>query len=143
MHRVKPQNQGPGQTTRCEVMREVHSLVATFQVPDIVARDRTAKASSVIPFEEGTSASFVRKPRNMRLFSKSVIAAPPEGGQRGLSRVALRDGLGIESLPRGRLRQLLHAASAYLPIADLDLRLLLVLDDLDLALGAAQFAFDL
>src|ERR1700733_6458307 len=95
MPRVKPQNQGPGQTTRCEVMRGVHSLVATSHVPDIVARKRTAKASSVIPSEEGTSASFVRKPRNLRVFSKSVIVAPPEGGQRGLSRVVLRDGFGI------------------------------------------------
>jgi hypothetical protein len=56
----------------------VHSLVAISQVPDIVARKRTAKASSVIPSEEGTSASFVRKPRNLTVFSKSVMIAPPE-----------------------------------------------------------------
>src|ERR1700730_12889718 len=125
MPRVNPQNQGPGQTTRCEVMRGVHSLVATSQVPDIVARNRTAKASSAILSEEGTSASLVRKPRNLRVFSKSVMAAPPEGRQRGLSRVVLRDGLGIEILPRGRLHQLLHAAGAHLPIANLGLGRLL------------------
>src|SRR5260370_42025961 len=127
MPRGNPQNQGPGQTTRCEVMRGVQSLVATSQVPDIVASTRTPYASSVIPSEEGTSASFVRKPRNLRVFSKRVIAAPPEGGQRGLSRVILRDGISVEILVRAGLRQLLYEAGAYLPTADGGLRLLLIL----------------
>src|SRR5260370_40850970 len=127
MPRANPQEPGAGQTTRCEIMRGVHSVVATSQVPDSVARNRTAKASSVIPYEEGTSASFVRKPRNLRVFSKSVMIAPPEGGQRGLSRVILRDGISVEILVRAGLRQLLYEAGAYLPTADGGLRLLLIL----------------
>src|SRR5271156_4153108 len=99
-----------------------------------------------MPSEGGTSASLPRKPRSLRVFSKSVVmVAPPEGGQRGLSRVVLRDGIGIGILRALRcgLLQLLHDAGAYLPIADLDLCLLLVLEDLDLALGAMQLALNL
>ena len=39
-----------------------------------------------------------RKPLRVTVLAKSVMVAPPEGGQRGLSRVVLRDGLGVEVL---------------------------------------------
>src|ERR1700679_2876693 len=78
------------------------------------------------------------------MFAKSaVIVAPPEGGQRGLSRVVLRDGLGIGILTRGWRCQLLDDAGAYLPTAALHGRLLLALADLSVVLGAAQLALNL
>src|SRR6202012_1420218 len=73
------------------------------------------------------------------------MTAPPEGGQRGLSRVVLRDRLGIEVLLLRALGvlQLLDEAGAYLPTAESGLDLLPVLDDLSGAIGRAQLAFDL
>src|SRR5271156_2174832 len=99
-----------------------------------------------MPSEGGTSASLPRKPRSLRVFSKSVVMiAPPEGGQRGLSRVVLRDGIGIGILRALRcgLRQLLDDASAYLPTPALDRGLLPALADLGVVLGATQLTLDL
>src|SRR6202171_3216890 len=142
MSRVKPQNHGPGQMIRCQSVRGVHSLVAMSHTPDAVARSRTAKESASMR-SAGATASLPRKPRNLTGFSKRVMTAPPEGGQRRLRGGVPRDGIGIEVLARGRLRQLLDDAGAYLPTPALDRGLLPALADLSIELGAAQLAFDL
>jgi hypothetical protein len=70
MPRTIPQKNGPGQMMRCQSVRGVHSLVERSQMPETVASNRTAKASSVIPSEEGTSAFLPRKPRNLTVFQR-------------------------------------------------------------------------
>ena len=73
------------------------------------------------------------------------MIAPPKGGQRGLSRVVLRDGIGIGILVpcETGLCQLLDDAGTNLPTPALDRGLFLALADLGVVLGAAQLALDL
>src|SRR5487761_301704 len=98
-----------------------------------------------MPSEGGASAFLPRKPRSVTVFAKSaVMVAPPEGGQRGLSRVILRDGIGIGILRALRcgLCQLLDETGADLPPTALDRGFLLALTDLGVELGAAKLAFN-
>src|ERR1035441_2631912 len=143
MPRVKPQKNGPGQMIRYHAVREIHSLEGRHHTPDSTHSVSTAKASSVMPSDEGTSAFLPRNPRNLTMFSKRVVmVTPPKGGQCRFRGIVLRDGIGIEILTRCRLRQLANDAGANLPTAALDRGLLLAIADFGVVLGRAQLAFD-
>src|ERR1700728_2618269 len=99
MPRTIPQKNGPGQVTRCQSVRGCHSLTPRSHTPETVASSRTAKESALMWSDEGASASLPRNPRSVTLFEKRFMVAPPEGGQRRLRGIVLRNRLGVEVLP--------------------------------------------